>query len=292
MTKKSKWRFEELALTFPSFIWLLVFFLAPTLIVFALAFKGRDPYGGIGSAWTLDTIRSLLDYNYLVLIWRTIWLSAVATFFCLALALPVGYFMARSKDSLRRLLLLLIVLPFWSSFLVRIFAWKSLLHPEGFIKHFLVQIHLISPEASLLYNAGAVILVMVYTYLPFGILPVYAASSKFNFQLFEAAMDLGATRWTAFFRIFIPGIQKGIWTATLMVFIPALGAYVIPDLVGGTQDEMLGNKIAQRTFVERNLPLASALSSLLALGVLLPMAAITFIQTYSKKYGKDARGKE
>lgn len=289
---KMKGRVEEFLLTFPSFFWLFLFFCIPTLIVFAFAFKGRELHGGISAEWTLETIRSLADFNYVVLIWRTIWLSAIATFFCLALAFPMGYYMARSRDSQRRLLLLLIVMPFWSSFLVRIFAWKSLLHPEGFFKYVLVKMHLVSPDASLLYNAGAVILVMVYTYLPFGVLPIYAAASKFNFQLLEAAMDLGASRVGAFVKVFVPGIQKGIWTATLMIFIPALGAYVIPDLVGGTQNEMIGNKIAQRTFVERNLPLASALSSFLALGVLIPMLAITFIQTYSKKYGKDTRGKE
>lgn len=291
MKKRRIW-LEEVSLTFPSFFWLLFFFLIPTLIVFAFAFRAKDYYGGIGSEWTLETIRSLADFNYLVLIGRTVWLSAIATIICLAMALPIGYQMARSSSSVRSILLLLIVMPFWSSFLVRIFAWKSLLHPEGFFKHLLVKMHLVSPEASLLYNATAVILVMVYTYLPFGILPIYAAASKFNFQLFEAAMDLGASRLKTFIKIFIPGIQKGIWTATLMIFIPAIGAYVIPDLVGGAHNEMIGNKIAQRTFVERNLPLASALSSLLAVGVLLPMTAITLMQAYSKKYGKDARGKE
>lgn len=289
---KKRARLEESLITFPSFAWLLIFFLIPTLIVFAFAFKEKDFYGGIGTEWTLSTIRSLFDMNYLVLIWRTIWLSGIATAISLALALPLGYQMARSKDSVRGILLLLIMMPFWSSFLVRIFAWKSLLHPEGFIKQLLVSLNLIDPDVSLLYNSSAVILVMVYTYLPFGVLPIYAAASKFNFQLFEAAMDLGATRLKTFFLIFIPGIKKGILTATLMVFIPALGAYVIPDLVGGVHNEMIGNKIAQRTFVERNLPLASALSSVLALGVLFPMAVITLIQTYSKKYGKEARGKE
>lgn len=277
---------EELSITIPSFVWLVLFFFIPTIIIFAFAFKTPDVYGNISANWSLDTIKSLLDYNYLILFLRTFWLSIIATFICLSLAIPVAYYLARASKNIRTIMLLLIVMPFWSSFLVRIFAWKSLLHPEGAFKKILVAFHVIDSETSLLYHSGTVILVMVYTYLPFAIIPLYASSSKFNFQLFEAAMDLGASRTKTFFKIFLPGIRKGILTALLMVFIPALGAYVIPDLVGGTQSEMIGNKIAQRAFVDRNLPLASALSAVLALIVLVPMAMITLIQSRVKKFVK------
>ena len=288
--KKSKP--EELIITLPSFVWLLIFFLIPTIVIFAYAFKPSDSFGGIGEGWTLENIYTLADNNYLVLIWRTVWLSIIATILCLALALPVSYQLARTSNRMRQLILLLIIVPFWSSFLVRIFAWKSLLHPEGFFKNILVNLHIIDSSTSLLYNAGAVILVMVYTYLPFAVLPLYAAASKFNFQLLEAASDLGATRLYGFFKVFIPSIQKGIGTALVMVFIPAIGAYVIPDLVGGTQNEMIGNKIAQRTFLDRNLPLASALSALLALIILLPTVIITIIQARAKKLILEGRAKE
>lgn len=285
-------KLEELLLTIPSFIWLIVLFLIPTLIIFAFAFKPSDPFGGIGEGWTFENIRTLIDRDYALLLWRTVWLSTIATLFCLALALPVGYQLARSSDKVRQLILLLIIVPFWSSFLVRIFAWKSLLHPEGFFKELLVQLHIIDPSTSLLYNSGAVLLVMIYTYLPFAVLPIYAASSKFNFQLLEAASDLGSTRIHAFFYVFIPSIRKGIGTALVMVFIPAIGAYVIPDLVGGTQSEMIGNKIAQRTFLDRNLPLASALSALLALLILVPTLVFTIFQARSKKLILEGRAKE
>lgn len=289
---KKKAFMEELTITLPSFIWLFIFFLIPTAIIFAFAFKPSDSFGGIGEGWTLENIYTLMDSSYLWLIWRTVWLSLLATFICLALGLPVGYQLARASNRVRHLILLLIIVPFWSSFLVRIFAWKSLLHPEGFLKDVLVNLHLIDPSASLLYNAGAVILVMVYTYLPFAVLPIYAAASKFNFQLLEAASDLGATRLYGFFKVFIPGIRKGIGTALVMVFIPAIGAYVIPDLVGGTQNEMIGNKIAQRTFLDRNLPLASALSALLSLLILAPIALITIFQGKAKKLTFEGRAKE
>lgn len=273
---------QEWLITLPSFGWLLTFFLIPTLIVFAYAFKPYDIETGIGPGWTWDTVKNLLNPNYFLLIWRTLWLSALTTAFCILLALPVGYQLATLSKRWRHFLLLLIVMPFWSSFLIRIFAWKTLLHPEGFLKKTLVFLHLIDPTTSLLYNSAAVLLVMVYTYLPFAILPIYAASSKFNSQLFEAAMDLGASRAQAFFKVFIPGIRKGILSAMVMVFIPAIGAYVIPDLVGGTNSEMIGNKIAQRTFLDRNLPQASALSALLALVILLPLLGITLYSLRSK----------
>lgn len=286
----SKW--NEWLLTFPSFSWLLTFFLIPTLIVFAYAFRPYDIEGGVGEGWTLETIASLANPSYFILIFRTLWLSLLTTFFCVILALPIGYELAILSKRWRHLLLLIIVMPFWSSFLIRIFAWKTLLHPEGFFKKMLVALHLVEPTTTLLYNSGAVLLVMVYTYLPFAILPIYAASAKFNFQLIEAAMDLGASRGQAFFKIFLPGIHKGILSAMVMVFVPAIGAYVIPDLVGGTSSEMIGNRIAQRTFIDRNLPQASALSALLALVILLPLSLATYYSTRTRKYELEATSRE
>jgi len=270
--------FNEWLVTFPSLIWLVVLFLIPTLIVFAITFKPTDPYGGIGPGWTLETLRSLGNPNYPALIWRTIWLSIATTAICILLATPTGYFLARADKRWRQMLLLLVIVPFWTSFLIRIFAWKVLLHPEGFIKQSLVFLQLIHPDASLLYNAGAVLLVSVYTFLPFSILPIYAAAEKFDFRLIEAARDLGANQLQAFFRIFLPGIRRGLLTGVLVVLIPALGSYVIPDIVGGPGGEMLGNKIAQRVFVDRNLPHASGLSAFLILAVLMPMLAVLLLQ--------------
>jgi spermidine/putrescine transport system permease protein len=266
-------RRHERWITLPSFAWLVLLFLIPALIVFAIAFKPSDPYGGIGAGWTLRTLQSLGDPNYPSILWRTLWLSAATTAACLLLATPVAYFMARAPQRWRHLLLLAVVVPFWTSFLVRIFAWKVVLHPEGPLKHVLVALHLVAPQASLLYNSGAILLVLVYTELPFAILPIYAAAEKFDFKLLEAARDLGAGPLRAFWSIFLPGIRRGLLTAMLVTLIPALGSYVVPDLVGGPSSEMLGNKIAQRTFADRNLPHASALSALLALAVLVPSIA-------------------
>jgi spermidine/putrescine transport system permease protein len=276
---------QEWLVTAPSMLWLILLFLIPTLIVFAITFKPADLYGGIGAGWTLETLRSLGNPNYPAIIWRTLYLSLLTTAACIILATPAGYCLARADRRWRQILMLLVIIPFWTSFLIRIFAWKTLLHPEGMIKRLLVILHMVPPEASLLYNAWAVWLVMVYTFLPFAILPIYASAEKFDFRLLEAAQDLGARRWQSFLHVFLPGIQRGLWTAVLVVFIPALGSYVIPDIVGGPSGEMLGNKIAQRVFVDRNLPHASGLSSLLILAVLIPLLAVLVLQ---KKKGKAA----
>jgi len=278
-----KKKLQEIVLTIPSFVWLLLFFLVPTLLVFILAFRPPDPFGGIGAGWTTATIRELARHQYWVIAWRTLWASAVTTAICLALALPTGYAVARASPRRRNLLLMMVIVPFWTSFLIRVFAWRSLLHPEGPVKKILVLLGLASPQTPLLYNNAAVILVMTYTFLPFAILPIYAAAEKFDFRLVEAARDLGARPFQAFRKVFLPGIRQGVVTAVLIVLIPALGSYVVPDLVGGPSSEMLGNKIAQRVFVDRNLPHASALSVVLILAVLAPLLAILFLQRKKEK---------
>ena len=273
---------NEILLPSPSMIWLILWFVIPTVIVFLMAFKPVDAWGGIGSGWTLQTIRELSNPNYPEIVVRTLALGVGSPLISILIALPLGYYLARVPKKLRDLLLLLIIIPFWTNFLIRIFAWKVLLHAEGPLARFLIFGGVLPQDATLLYNPWAVLAVMVYSYLPFAILPVYAAAEKFDFSLIEAAQDLGATRLQAFFRVFIPGISRGIWTAIIVVLIPALGAYLIPDLVGGTASELIGDKIAQRTFIDRNLPHASALSALLMFVVMIPIFFVVFF-TGSRK---------
>jgi spermidine/putrescine transport system permease protein len=272
-------------------VWLAVFFLVPALVVLGIAFKPSDPYGNIGAGWTLETLRSLANPLYPPIVGRTVVLSLVTTVLCLLVSIPFGYAMARAAPRLRSTLVLLVMIPFWTSFLIRIFAWKVLLHPEGPVHAACRALGLLAPGELLLYRPGAVLLVLVYTYLPFAILPVYAAAEKFDFGLLEAARDLGCRRFGAFVRVFLPGIRRGLATAALVVFIPALGSYVIPDIVGGNASEMIGNKIAQRTFVDRNLPHASALACALSLAVVLPMAAVLVVRRRQDRLSaRDARG--
>jgi spermidine/putrescine transport system permease protein len=283
MGNKRPRRLTEWLVSLPTVVWLGLFVVVPTLLVFVIAFRPANPYGGIGRGWTAETIRALATPSTLAIAGRTLWMSLLTTVLSLLLALPTGYTIARAPARWRNRLLLLVIIPFWTSFLVRVFAWKSLLHPEGPVKTVLAALGLVGPQATLLYHPAAVVLVMVYTFLPFTILPIYAAAEKFDFRLVEAARDLGARPFQAFRKVFLPGIRRGVVTAVLVVFVPALGSYIIPDLVGGPSGEMLGNKIAQRVFTDRNLPLASALSAVLVLAVLAPLVAILVLQRKGKK---------
>jgi spermidine/putrescine transport system permease protein len=262
---------KELLLSLPSLAWLSLFVLVPAALILIIAFRATAPTGGIADEWTLGQFRILAEPHIQVLLWRTLWISAVTSAICLALAIPVAWFIARARESVRSTLLLLVIIPFWTNFLIRVFAWNQILHSEGALARFLRAIHLLEPNQPLLFNSGAVILVSVYTYLPFAILPLYAAAEKFDFRLLEAARDLGAGALRSVFSIFIPGIATGIRTALVIVFIPMLGSYVVPDLVGGSNGQMIGNKIAQRNFSDRNLPSASALAAILSVAVLAPM---------------------
>jgi len=262
---------KELLLSLPSLAWLSLFVLVPAALILIIAFRATAPTGGIADEWTLGQFRILAEPHIQVLLWRTLWISAVTSAICLALAIPVAWFIARARESIRPTLLLLVIVPFWTNFLIRVFAWNQILHSEGALARFLRAIHLLEPNQPLLFNSGAVILVSVYTYLPFAILPLYAAAEKFDFRLLEAARDLGAGALRSLFSIFIPGIATGIRTALVIVFIPMLGSYVVPDLVGGSNGQMIGNKIAQRNFSDRNLPSASALAAILSVAVLAPM---------------------
>ncbi len=209
-----------------------------------------------------------------MILWRTVWLSLVTTVICLALALPIAFVLGRLQGKWRAIMLMLVVVPFWTNFVIRVAAWRILLHPEGWLRESLVALGLIDADTLLLYNQGAVLMVMVYTYLPFAILPLYAAAERFDYSLLEVARDLGASGLTAVTRVFIPGVSRGLLTAMALVLIPALGSYVIPDLVGGPDDEMIGNKIAQRALGDRNLPQAATLSVALLVITLIPMMIV------------------
>lgn len=274
---------KQWLLTLPSLAWLSVFFVIPAILVIVTAFRPADLQGGVGPGWTLATLQEVRDPAYLPILWRTLWLGGLTTLVCLGLALPMAFHMARVGERMRQVLLLLVVIPFLSNFLIRIFAWKSLLHPEGPLTRLLIGLHLIPEDAVLLNHAGTVLLVLVYTQLPFAILPLYAAAEKFDFGLLDAARDLGAGPWRAFSKVFVPGVRRGIISAAVMVFVCCLGQYVIPQMVGGTSDEMLGSKIAQRVFSDRNLPHASALAGGLMLAVLLPMLVVVVWQRLNRK---------
>ena len=263
-------RINEFFLTLPPLGWLLFFFLIPAIAVALIAFKPYDHDAPlrIGSGWTLASLQAVLDKEYPRILFRTMWVSVATTVICIVLGIAMAYYMARISERMRKTMLLLTVIPFWTSFIIRIFAWTQVLQSDGLIKRIAVFLQLMPEDGTLMYTMQAVLLVMVYTSLPFAILPLYAAAEKFDFQLMEAAMDLGATRFQAMMATFIPGIRSGILFATLMVLIPNLGCYVASEVIGGTDCYLLGNRIKECALDTHNLPHACALSLSLMVGVL------------------------
>lgn len=266
-------------MTLPSLGWLIVFFLIPTIIVALIALHPYDSSiaMGVGHGWTLDSIRGVIDKDYPRIVWRTVWVSVLSAAICILLSIPIAYTMARASKRLRSAILILTIVPFWTSFIIRIFAWKQVLHTDGVLKHLLASWHIISPDQTLMYSMGAVLLVMVYTSLPFAILPLYAAADKFDFGLMDAAQDLGATRFRSVLSTFVPGIRFGILYALLMVLVPNLGCYVTSEVVGGTDCMLMGNRIKECAIDFRNLPHACALSLFLMIGVLLTLLIIYLV---------------
>lgn len=270
-------RKNEIFLTAPTLLWLAVFFVIPSFAMLLISFRPANVYGGVEDGWTLDAWRALADPDYPIILWRTTWLSLVTTAVCLALALPIAFYLGKLQGRWRGILLMLVIVPFWTNFVIRVAAWRILLHPEGMLRQALLGLGVIGPDTLLLYNEGAVLMVMVYTHLPFAILPLYAAAERFDYSLLEAARDLGASGFRSVMRVFVPGVSRGLLTAMALVLIPALGSYVIPDLVGGPSDEMIGNKIAQRTLGDRNLPQAATLSVALLAITMIPILVVFLI---------------
>ena len=196
--------------------------------------------------------------------------------------------MAKSKH--QTLLLLFIIVPFWTNFLIRVFAWMNILGNNGFINEFLLRLNLISEYIPFLYNQKAVTLVLVYMYLPYAILPLFATIDKFDFSLLEAARDLGANKIVAIIKILLPNIKSGIFTAVLFTFIPVFGAYAVPQLVGGKDSYMLGNVIADQILKSRNWPLASAISMALTVITTAGILIMMFLQHREAARIADAKG--
>lgn len=249
------------------------------LIVVVYSFLTKGTYGGVELIPTLKNFKVFVEPVFLKILLKTVYISVLVTFFTVALAVPTAYYIARSK--FKQELLVLVIIPFWTNFLIRIYAWISILGTNGFLNNLLIKIGIIDEPLKLLYNTGAVVVITVYTSLPFAILPLYSVIEKFDFSLMEAARDLGATNRQAFFKVFLPNIKSGIITALLFTFIPSMGSYAVPKLVGGTQATMLGNIIAQHLTVTRNWPLASAISTMLIF--LTFLALVIFMRAEKKK---------
>lgn len=246
----------------PARVWMGVFFAAPLAIICGYGFLTRGDYGGVERPWTFENFARLIDPLYLDVVWRSIWIAAAATALCVVLGFPLALFIARA-GKYASLYLQLVLLPFWTSFLIRTYAWIFLLRETGLVNSALEALHVIHAPLPLLYNDGAVLVGLVYNFLPFFVLPAYATLERLDPALLEAAADLGSRPISTLFRVTIPVSAPGIVAGAVLVFVPCFGAYLTPDLLGGGKSVMIGNLIQNQFTTARDWPFGSAASMLL-----------------------------
>jgi spermidine/putrescine transport system permease protein len=253
----------------PSAFWLLLFTLIPIGIVIYYSFLTRGPWGTIVYEFTLDSYRQILDPLFLKIFVRSFKLAALTVVICLAAGYMIAYWIAFYGGRRKNLLLFLVILPFWTSYLVRIYSWMTLLSDHGLINNFLIGLHLIDEPLPLLHTQYSVLVGLVYTYLPFMILPLYAALERLDRSVLEAAADLGATATERFFKITVPLTKGGMLSGSVLVFAPSLGEFLVPELLGGAKAMMIGKFIALKFLGLRHWPLGSAFSLLLLTMILI-----------------------
>lgn len=257
----------------PARIWMALFFAAPLAIVCAYSFLTRGDYGGVELPWTLENFTRLADPLYLAILWRSLWIAALSTAFCALLGFPLALFISRAGRR-KNLYLQLVLLPFWTSFLIRTYAWIFILRDTGLVNTVLMRLHLVASPLPLLYNDGAVLLGLVYNFLPFFVLPMYATLERLDPALLEAAADLGARPFATLRRVILPVSAPGLVAGSVLVFIPCLGAYLTPDLLGGGKTVMLGNLVQNQFTTARDWPFGSAASLVLMLASALMLAGL------------------
>ena len=275
MTGKTRKQTNLLLLLFPGTFWLITFFVVPLLIVLLYSFLERGTYGGVTWTFTLTNYQRLLgdrnSYIYLGVLWRSLWLALLTTAACLLIGYPLAFFIATRSPRWKNALLLLVIIPFWTNFLVRTYAWIVLLQSKGVINVALQSLQIINEPLNLLFTPFAVTIGLIYGYLPFMVLPLYSTIERFNFTLVEAAQDLGANDLRTLWRIILPLTMRGIIAGSILVFVPTVGAFITPDILGGAKTMMVGNLIQNQFLKARDWPFGSALSMLLMVLILVPM---------------------
>jgi spermidine/putrescine transport system permease protein len=268
----------------PGALWMLILFNLPILIVLFISFVERGRAGGIKlpPEYTLDNYVQFFNacssefsgpecdpFLYLGIFGGSVRIGLIVTLWCILLGYPLSYFIAKQKPIWRDTLMILVIIPFWTNFLVRTYALKQVLATEGLLNSFLLNLGLLNQPLELLFNELGVVIGLVYGYLPFAILPMYASIEKFDHTLMEAAADLGAPPWRSFLRVMLPMTMPGVVAALVLVFVPVVGAFITPDIMGGGKVEMIGTLINRQFGVARNWPFGSAMSLILMLLVLI-----------------------
>jgi putrescine transport system permease protein len=267
------------------YLWLGVLFLVPFLIVLKISLSdpavAQPPYKPVFDWGDIAGFFTGLDFENFELLTQddlyfratlsSVRIAAISTLLLLLVGFPIAYGMARAPERYRSLLVALVILPFWTSFLIRIYAWVAILKPEGLLTQALMRIGLISEPLDVLNTETAVYIGIVYAYLPFMVLPLYATLEKMDDTLLEAALDLGSPPWRSFWTITVPLAMPGIVAGSLLCFIPAVGEFVIPDLLGGSETLMIGRQLWSEFFSNRDWPLASAVAILLLIILVVPI---------------------
>ncbi len=249
-------------LAYPYTVWIIVFTILPLFIVVLFSVTEKTNMGNISMKFTLEHYKKFFDPLYLNVMKRSLVLALVSSVACLIIGYPMAYIMSRASKAKRNLMALLFVLPLWTNFLLRTYAWMGLLREQGLVNQFLIMIGLIEEPLKLLYNNGAVVMGMVYNFLPFMVLPIYSVLVKLDDSLLEAAYDLGANNLNVFQKVIFPLSFPGVATGFYMVFMPAVSTFVISDLLGGSHTILLGNLIENQFRMARNWQFGSAISVL------------------------------
>ena len=263
----------------PATTWLVLFFTLPLAILWVYSFGERGPQGQTVLAFSLDNYARAIEWIHLGIVWKSIWFAALSTFICLIIGFPLALGIAFAPSRYRNVLLLLVILPFWTNLLIRTYAWIAILRTRGFLNFSLEWVHekadtvltwIGLPDLTgtfqpldLLYNKTAVIIGLVYVYLPFVVLPLYASLEKLDKSYLEASLDLGAGHWRTLFSVTIPLVMPGLASGAILAFVLAMGTFLTPDLLGGTDNYMIGNLVAQQFGVARDWPFGAALSFIL-----------------------------
>ncbi len=243
----------------PAYVYLVLFFAIPFLIVLVYSFATRSATGATRlSDWNLRAYEKLVDPLVAEIVWRSLWIATVTTLICLVFAYPFAYYIATRRPVVRNVLLVLVMIPFWSNFLVRTYAWRFILGSDGPVGTLTESLGM--EPVRLLFTPAAIMIGLAYGFLPFMVLPLYAAIERLDWRLVEAARDLYADGWTAFRKVTLPLTKSGIVAGSLLVFVPSFGAYVTPAILGGAKDLLLGSYIVTQFQQARNWPFGSALS--------------------------------
>lgn len=271
----------------PIVLWLLFFVLVPLVFVFGYAFMTNGLYGQIEYTFTLDNIKNVFDPLYIKVFWTTLWMAILTTILTLVVGYPYAYTIRVVSERWQRALLLLITIPFWINFLVRSYALIILLRSKGLINSLLLHLGIIKEPLQLLYNTPSVIWGMVYTLLPFMVLPIFVAIEQLDQRKIEAANDLGATPFKTFIYITLPLTMRGIFAGSVLVFVASFGMYIVSDVMGGSKVALIGNVIQNQFLSARNWPFGSALSLFL---VIITIILIGLYYLATRRIGSESGG--